>query len=64
MVVFEMFRSELEQRMEKEKIAIAKGTVASWEEYKFRCGRLAGMELALMTLENVLSSAPREAKLP
>lgn len=64
MVVLEMFRNELEQRMEKERISIAKGAVGSWEEYKFRCGRLAGMELALMILQNIVAGAPKEARLP
>lgn len=64
MVVLEMFRNELEHRMEKERVSISKGAVSSWEEYKFRCGRLAGMELALMILQDIVMGAPKEAKLP
>lgn len=59
-MLWQRYRDELLGRIETEKSLLGKGAAASYEEYKARCGRIQGIEIAIKVLEDIISQTTKE----
>lgn len=56
------YAAEVQKRISEEKEALSRGAATSYEEYARRCGKIAGMALALDILKDVFKTTPPEER--
>lgn len=54
--------AEVQKRISEEKDALSRGAATSYEEYARRCGKIAGMGMALDILKEVFQTTPPEER--
>jgi hypothetical protein len=54
--------AEVNKRVEREKDALARGSAKSFEEYARACGTIAGLNMAVQLLYDLVESKPSEER--
>lgn len=55
--------AELNQKVEREKDALASGSAKTYEEYARKVGQIAGLRMALASLYALAEKLPKEERL-
>lgn len=56
------YLAEVRARIERESKAISSGAAPTFEEYRHRCGVIAGLNSAIRILEDMVSKLPAEER--
>lgn len=62
MFMLERFIEEVNKRIDAEKDALARGVAKNFDEYKKVTGTIAGLNLALTMLEDIVRKTPKEER--
>lgn len=62
MFLFEQFVHEVQQRIGSEKDALARGVAKTYDDYKKTVGTIAGLNQALIILDELVAKTPKEER--
>jgi hypothetical protein len=54
--------SAIKARIEDESAFVAGGRATTYEEYKFKCGQIVGLNAAISMLEDIVKGKPKEER--